>query len=193
MSVFPVLTIASMLITVLPHFKQLDSIYWLLILCVAFALAVISVAFQQMEARNFAAIAISFSLVLTAFAVDRLFTDKIEIHSYSMSWSANGVAPWGDVQVSNKGESPVVLYRMIDHGYCYDALFSPDLKSKLIGSNKSAVTVEYNIFSDFGRERSYNVRAVDGMVFNAGSHVVRSADGYGGYVGDGAGSNVCGR
>jgi len=182
-----------MLLPVLPRYKQLDSIYWLLILCVVIALALITTAFQQREARNVAAIAVSFSLVLTALAVDRVFTDKVEVHSYSMSWSANGVAPWGDVQLGDKGASPVVLYRMIDQAYCYDALFSAELKRKLIESNKPVVTVEYNVFSDFGRERSYNIRAVDGLVFNAGSRVVRPADGYGGYVGDGTGSNSCKR
>jgi hypothetical protein len=182
-----------MLLPVLPRYRLLDSIYWLLILCVVIALALITTAFQQKRARNVTAIAISFGLVLAAFAVDRLFTDKVAVHSYSMRWSANGRAPWGDVQLSDKGESPVVLYRMINQAYCYDALFSPDLKSKLVESNKPVVTVEYNVFSDFGRERSYNIRAVDGLVFNAGSRVVRSADGYGGYVGDGSGLNPCNR
>jgi hypothetical protein len=182
-----------MLVPALPHFRQLDSIYWLLVLCTAIALTLIAVAFQQTEARNITALAISFSLVLTAFAVDRLFTDKVAVHSYSMRWSADGIAPWGQVQTDEKNDPPVVLYRMIGNAYCYDALFSADLKHKLIESNKPFVTVEYNVFSDFGRERSYNIRAVDGLVFNAGSRVVRPGDSYGGYVGDGIGSNSCNR
>jgi hypothetical protein len=192
-SVFPVLVIGVMLVPALPTLRQMDSIYWLLALCVAIALTLVAMAFRRREARNLTAIGISFSLVLIAFAVDRLFTHKVEVHSYSMSWSANGVAPWGDVQLSDKGESPVVLYRVVDQAYCYDALFSAELKHKLTESNKPVVTVEYNVFSDFGRERGYTIRAVDGLLFNAASGVVRAADGYGGYVGDGSSSNSCSR
>jgi hypothetical protein len=29
--------------------------------------------------------------------------------------------------------------------------------------NKPAINVEYNVFSDFGRRRGYNIRSVDGL------------------------------
>lgn len=38
------------------------------------------------------------------------------------------------------------------------------------------VTVEYNVFSDFGRTRSYNVRCVDGVVLHDGDRVVKDAE-----------------
>ena len=138
-------------------------------------------------------LAISFSLVLMAFVVDRLFTNKLAVHSYSMSWSANGVAPWGDVETDEKGEPPVVIYRRVNQGYCYDAIFSPELRARLTASNKPVITVQYNVFSDFGHERGYNVRAVDGLVFNHGYRPLRSGERYGGYVMNGSGSGDCQR
>jgi hypothetical protein len=48
--------------------------------------------------------------------------------------------------------------------------------------NKPAINVEYNVFSDFGRRRGYNIRSVDGLVFNEGEKPVRSGEAYGGYV-----------
>jgi len=106
-----------------------------------------------------------------------------------MKWSTNGSAPWGNVERDEKGQTPVVIYRSVDGGYCYDAIFSPVLKGKLSDSTKSVVTVEYNVFSDFGRKRGYNIRSIDGLVFNEGSRPVLSGDGYGGYIMGGSSSN----
>jgi hypothetical protein len=193
-SVFPVLGIAVMAAQDLPHFKLIGPIYWVLIFCVLIAVTLVATAFRQREARKVMASTISFSLVLTAFAVDRLFTNKIEVHSYSMNWSVNGTAPWGRVQVDERGEPPVVIYRMVNQGYCYDALFSPELKAQLTASGKPVVTVDYNVFSDFGRERSYNIRAVDGMLFSNGFRTLQSeGNGYGGYVQNSSGSGDCHR
>lgn len=167
-SAFPVLGIAVMLVSALPNYKQTDWLYWLAMLFVVIALALITTAFRQQEARNVTAIAISFSLVLTAFVVDRLFTNKVEVRSYSMSWSANGAVPWGHVETNEKRESPVVTYRRVDGGYCYDAIFSPELREKLAQSNKATIAVEYNVFSDFGHRHAYNIRVIDGIAFNDG-------------------------
>jgi hypothetical protein len=62
-----------------------------------------------------------------------------------MNWTANGVAPWGQVETNEKGESPVVIYRRVDGGYYYDAAFSPELKGKLAQSNKATISVEYSV------------------------------------------------
>ncbi len=135
LSAFPVLGITVMVVQTLPNYQQTDSSFQLLMLCVVIALALITTTFRQRETRKVMATAISFSLVLTAFAVDRLFTNKVEVHSYSMSWSANGIAPWGRVETDEKGEPPVVIYRMVNQGYCYDAIFSPELKARLTASS----------------------------------------------------------
>jgi hypothetical protein len=183
-SAFPVLAIGAMWVSVLRDYKQTDSLYWLLLFCIVIALALIAISFRQREARNVTAVLISLTLVGTAFVVDRLFTNKVEIRSYSMRWSANGSAPWGDVERSEKGEMPVVIYRVVDKGYCYDALFSSELAAQLTATNKPVINVDYNFFKDFGQVRSYNVRAVDGMVFNDGFRAIRSEDApsYGGYI-----------
>jgi hypothetical protein len=110
-----------------------------------------------------------------------------------MSWSADGVAPWGRLETDEKGEPPVVVFRKVSQGYCYDAIFSSDLKARLIASSRPTITVEYNTFSDFGHERAYNIRSVDGLVFNEGDRSTRSAEGYGGTIVDGASSADCRR
>jgi len=189
LSVFPVLGIAIMLLQALPNFWRADVLYRVLILCVLAALALIAATFRKPEARRLVPLLISLSLVLAAFLVDRAFTNKVAIHTYSMSWSTNGSAPWGSVERDERGQTPVVVYRSVGGGYCYDAIFSPELKGKLSDSNRPVVTVEYNVFSDFGRERGYNIRSVDGLVFNEGSRPVRSSDGYGGYIMNGPNSN----
>ena len=148
-----------------------------LLLCVVVALTMILVTLRNSGPRTWLPLAISFSLVLISFGVGRLFMNKLTIHQYSMNWSANGVAPWGPVQTNEKGESPVVIYRRVEGGYCYDAIFSTELKTRLSQTNKPIVAVEYNIFSDFGREHGYNIRTVNGMAFNEGDRNF-----YGGYV-----------
>jgi hypothetical protein len=193
LSIFPVLGITVMAVQTLPNFRQTDTSYKLLLLCVVIALVLVAVSFRKRAARRIIPAAVSFSLVLAAFLVDRGFTDKLAIHAYLMNWSANGVAPWGRVETDEKGESPVVIYRSVNGGYCYDAIFSSELKARLTGSNKTAVTVEYNIFSDFGHARGYNVRSVDGLIFNVGYRPLHSGESYGGYIMNGSGSGDCQR
>lgn len=182
LSLFPVLGIAVMAVRTLPYLPRSDAGSWLFPVCVAIALVLVGISFRFRQSRRIAPMAVSFSMVLVAFLVDRAFTDKLAIHSFTMNWSADGVAPWGAVETDSKGEPPVVVYRSVNGGYCYDAVFSSELKVKLSASNKATAAVEYNVFSDFGRERSYNLHAVDGLIFNVGHKTVRSGEGYGGYV-----------
>lgn len=193
LSVFPVLGIAVMMVQALPNFWRTDVLYRVLLLCIIVALALIAASFRISEARRVIPVAISLSLVLVAFVVDRAFTNKLAIHSYSMNWSTSGTAPWGNVQADEKGQPPVVIYRSVGGGYCYDAIFSAELKATLMASGKTAVNVEYNVFSDFGRERGYNIHSVDGLVFNDGSRSVRSSESYGGYIMNGPSSVNCQR
>ena len=44
------------------------------------------------------------------------------------------------------------------------------------------VVVEYNLFSDFGKERGYNVRSVDGLILANGELVVRDYERSGGRI-----------
>jgi hypothetical protein len=181
LSIFPVIGVAVWCVRVAPHFREQGMAVWLSFLFVAVALALVVIFFQWSGTWQRVAIAISLVLVLIAFGVDRLWTNEVAVHEYSMNWTANGVAPWGQVETNPKGESPVVIYRRVDGGYCYDAVFSPELRGQLAQSNKPTISVQYNVFSDFGHRRGYNIRAIDGMVFNDGDRNVRLGERYGGY------------
>ena len=58
----------------------------------------------------------------------------------------------------------------VGDSYCYDAFQSEELRQRLSSKDGRTVEVEYNIFRDFGKERSYNVRSVDGFLLNEGQH-----------------------
>lgn len=128
-------------------------------------------------------IVLSVAFAISAFATDRLFTNKTSIRSYQMNVAINGRAPWGDVGPQWSGNSlPIVLYRRLGDGYCYDAFQSEELRQRLSPKNGRTVEVQYNIFSDFGKERSYNVRSVDGLVLNDGKRTVRDFERFGGHI-----------
>ena len=160
---------------------------------VVIAPSLIAFSLRNRNARKLWPFAVSLGLVLSSFSVDRLFTNRFAVHSYEMSWSTNGFAPWGQVQLGEDGQPPVLVYRRVQHGYCYDAVFSSELKARLLGSRKSTITVEYNTFRDFGRERGYNIHSVDGLVFNEGDRVIREEEGYGGTVLDSGRNAECER
>jgi hypothetical protein len=98
-----------------------------------------------------------------------------------MNWSADGKVPWGPLDPNWSSEIPVVVYRTINDYYCFDAIFSSELKAQLAASNKTLVTVEYDVFRfrAFGLKRPYDIRSVDGMVFNDGLRNIRPDSGYG--------------
>lgn len=126
---------------------------------------------------------ISLLFVASAFAVDRTFTNKVTVHTYQMQVVVDGHAPWGDVgPESPQGSSPIVLYRRVGDSYCYDAFQSEELRQRLAQKNDQTVRVEYNIFSDFGKERSYNIRSVDGLLLNDAQRTVRQYEQFGGEV-----------
>ena len=194
LSTFPVLGIAVMLMPRVPSFWRTDYSYRIILLSIAVALVLIGIfLMKEKEARKVTPFAVSLGLVLAAFGVDRLFTNKVAVHTYSMSWTANGTAPWGQVETDEKGQAPVVIFRRTGKGYCYDAVFSPELKARLLAANKPSIEVEYNTFSDFGHERSYNIRSVDGLIFNERDRPVRAGERYGGTIMDGSGSFDCQR
>jgi hypothetical protein len=128
-------------------------------------------------------VVLSLLFVTSAFATDRLFTNKTSMRSYQMYVAINGHTPWGDVGSRWSGDSqPVVLYRRVGDSYCYDAFQSEELRQRLAPKDGRTVEVEYNIFRDFGKERSYNVRSVDGFLLNEGQHTVRDFERFGGQI-----------
>jgi len=194
LSTFPVLGVAAWCLQAVPLFREERMAVRLILFFVVVALGLIVICFQWSNTQQWIAIAISLVLVLVAFGVDRLWTNKVAVHAYSMNWSTNGLAPWGQVELDEKGESPVVIYRKVDGDYCYDAIFSPELKERLAKTGQPTITVEYNVFSDFGHPGRYNIRSVDGVVFNEGDRAIRPADWYGGDIQMHGPSSVdCGR
>jgi hypothetical protein len=105
-----------------------------------------------------------------------------------MQWTANGVVPWGEVEKDARGTFPVILYRRLGESYCYDAVFSPELRNQLSQSKAPVIEVAYNVIRDFGKLRGYNIRSVGGLVFNDGRRIVRPGEAYGGQILNGTGS-----
>jgi hypothetical protein len=56
------------------------------------------------------------------------------------------------------------------------------LRQRLASKEGHTITVQYNIFSDFGKERGYNVRSVDGLLLANGEHTVRDFERFGGQI-----------
>jgi hypothetical protein len=126
---------------------------------------------------------ISIVYLAASFCTDRMFTNKVSIKSFQMGVALDGKAPWGQVGPEwQDGTVPIVLYRRVGTSYCYTALKSKELHDRLAQERVNTVTVEYNVFSDFGRERSYNVRSVDGVVLANGMHVIKDAERFGGQM-----------
>lgn len=123
-------------------------------------------------------------LVTISFAVDRIWTNKVEIRSIEMGWTADGETPWGgDAQRDAGNRPPVIVYVQAGGGYCYDAIFYEPLKVRLKQLGKSKIVVQYNVFKDFGSERGYNIRSVEGFQFNdAKKSLIQDLEGYGGNI-----------
>jgi len=126
--------------------------------------------------------ALAATLVLVSFAVDRLWTNKVEIRSVEMGWTTDGKTPWGEgTQLDSAGKPPIILYVQAGGGYCYDAVFYEPLKLRLEQLGKPKVVVQYNVFKDFGSERGYNIRSIEGFQFNDAKHeLIQYGEGYGG-------------
>jgi hypothetical protein len=124
---------------------------------------------------------VSLAFLAAAFCTDRLFTSKVKVKTFQMSIALDGKAPWGVVGPEwQDGAPPLVLYRQVNGSYCYTAFKSQELRDRLAQKHNDTVTVEYNVFSDFGRTHSYNVRSVDGVLLQDGQHVVKHAERFSG-------------
>jgi len=68
--------------------------------------------------------------------------NKQTVNERPESWSVSGDVPWGEAARSVNNEVPVVLWRAIRGGYCYDAVFSEDLRRRLSTSRSSIVRID---------------------------------------------------
>jgi hypothetical protein len=152
----------------------------------AVAVALTGFVLAKTRRKSALACAVSLLLLLISFAVDRAFTNKSAIVAYQMNWSTDGQLPWlATAQNTNRPDNRdntgrVIVYRKLADSYCYDSFDSPELARRLQAGGQNVVTVEYNVFSDFGKRRAYNVRSVDGLVFGDKANEI-----HGGWIGGG--------
>jgi hypothetical protein len=126
---------------------------------------------------------ISLVYVAAAFGTDRLFTSKVKVATFQMKVLLNGKAPWGQVAPDWTDETPpLVIYRDQYGSFCYTVLRSQELLDRIAQEHTNAVTVEYNVFSDFGHIHGVNVRSVDGVFLNDGQHVIKDAERFSGQM-----------
>lgn len=125
--------------------------------------------------------AASIVLVALSFAIDYFFTNQVRIVTLQAQYSLDGTTPWGDdARRDSRGDAGVMIYTKVGGGFCYDTVFYAPLKKSLVAENPHTVTVQYNVFSDFGHERSYNIRSINGLQFNDDKHTIIDADTEGG-------------
>lgn len=138
-------------------------------------------------------VAVSSFILAAGFGVDRSFTNKVQVHSYEMQWAIGGDGPVGG-PAQEKGETRVVIYRHDSGAICYDAIYSSELAGYLAQKNKSRVHVEYETFYDFGKERAYNVRSIDGKLITKDAYpVLHTAGSEGGTIEISNPSGACDR
>jgi hypothetical protein len=154
---------------------------WYLAAILVPGMALVVWEYFRASSRRIVPIVISVGLVVLAFVVDRRFTNQAAVKVLNMGFALDGQAPWGQVgPLSESGQPLVVLYIRAGDSYCYDAVYSAELRNRLRESESRSVRVEYNTVSDFGRERGYNLRSVAGLRFNDESHVSQDPAGFGG-------------
>jgi hypothetical protein len=126
---------------------------------------------------------VSLVYLAAVFLTDRLFTSRVKVKTFQMSIALDGKAPWGQVGPEwDDGTPPLVLYRNVSGSYCYTAFRSQELRERLAQKRSNTVSVDYNVFSDFGRMRGYNVRSVDGVLLHDGERVVKDAEQFSGQM-----------
>ena len=103
-------------------------------------------------------LALSFTFVAASFAAGRLFLDVNTVRTYKMHFSLDGKQL--DLELP-KGY--IAVYRSVGNGYCFDEINSQKLHDRLASEPGDEVMVQYEITSDFGRVRGYNVLTVDGI------------------------------
>jgi hypothetical protein len=155
---------------------------WFAILAGCLIIAVAFVLLALRDSRRWRIpLIISLAFLAAAFSTDRLFTSKVKVKTFQMRVALDGKVPWGKVGPEwDDGTPPLVLYRDVNGSYCYTAFRSQELHEHLAQKRSDTVTVEYNVFSDFGHTRSYNVRSVDGVLLADGEHVVKDAERFSG-------------
>jgi hypothetical protein len=144
------------------------SLAFILLLCLGLCLV-------QIRRHGLATLAlVSAALaLLVCYGVDRTFTNRLHITTHTMDRTADGTTPWGDPPTPDPtGQFPVLIYTVVPNGYCYETVYSDDLRKHLLALHKPSIKVDYNEFTTFGSPAGYNIHAVEGLVLNDGRHAV---------------------
>jgi hypothetical protein len=112
-------------------------------------------------------LALSIAFVGASVTADHLVLNVHTVRTYQMQFSLHGREEWAPGLRLPQGH--VLIYRSVGDGYCYDELESQELHDHLASKPHNTVTVEYEIISDFGRVRGYNVLTVDGINVKGGN------------------------
>ncbi len=122
-------------------------------------------------------------IIVAGLVTSKVFMNRVSVRTFRMNIAPDGKVPWGEVGPEwENGPAPVVLFRQVGESYCYTALRSPELRDRAIQKSLKSVTVEYNVFRDFGRVRRYTLRTVDGEPFAIGERVIRDTEEFGAQV-----------
>ena len=145
--------------------------------------AVVAAYFSRSRRATFwRGVALSFVILAAGFGVDRVFTNKVKVNSYEMQWAIGGGGPI-EGPTQKHGETRVVIYRPDAGSICYDAIYSTELADYVRQLQKPRLHVEYEVFYDFGKERGYNVRSIEGKLVTKDAHpVLHTGDGEGGML-----------
>jgi hypothetical protein len=112
-------------------------------------------------------LAFSIAFVGACVTADHLLLDVHTVRTYQMQFRLDGREERAPGLRLPQGR--VSIYRSVGDGYCWDALESQELHDHLASKPDNTVTVEYEIISDFGRVRGYNVLSVDGINVKGGN------------------------
>jgi hypothetical protein len=128
------------------------------------------------------AIALALLIAAVSLVLIRLATRE-SIQTYRMDVAFDGNAPWGEVGPELEGEKhPTVLYRRVGNSYCYTAFQSEELRDILEREGVKQVVVQYNVFTNFGREGKYTLRSIDGVLLADGKRTVKHVEEFGGQI-----------
>jgi hypothetical protein len=140
-----------------------------LALCIIVPIALLLIVgrLRPPQERLMFPVVVSLAFIVIAFATDRLFTNINKISTFDMSWADNGEAPWGKVEPSTRdGEPLTIFYRRFREGYCYDFVYSSQVRNWLLAAGTQTVKVEYDRFNGFGELESWDIRTINGHPFS---------------------------
>ena len=121
-------------------------------------------------------------LISTWFLLNWRFSRVIAVRRYDMQWNLDGEAPWGGrivdyadkpLPMTENGEALVSIWRPVADGFCWNALYSNEVRDRLQRSGNGTTVVEYNSITDFGNWAGATLKSVAGVPFYEGIRPLR--------------------